>query len=250
MAGIFAIVGAILGALWEEFFGFVVGGLIGYLLGVSLAMRTQLTALQQDVKLLIAARSKQKFEDAQETSVDESAARTIQTSPPLSPSSSTLTETAANDVKPAPEVAPVLTPVAAHAATNAQSIEPVPHERAVVEPIPDPAIISWLKNYFSGENLLARVGVIILFFGVAFLLKYAAERTHVPIELRLIGIAIGAIALLGVGWRLRSKHEDYALVLQGGSILCKQSFMARFGGIFCGGLADYRDFSVQKKIRA
>ncbi len=50
-----------------------------------------------------------------------------------------------------------------------------------------------------------RVGVVVLFFGVAFLLKYAYEHTHVPIELRLTGVALGAIAMLAIGWRLRKK---------------------------------------------
>ena len=54
-----------------------------------------------------------------------------------------------------------------------------------------------------GGNTVVRVGVIVLFFGVAFLLKYAYEHTHLPIEVRLIGVAAGAIAMLSLGWRLR-----------------------------------------------
>ena len=91
-------------------------------------------------------------------------------------------------------------------------------QRAEIQPVEELAIIRYIRNYFSGENILARVGVIVLFFGVAFLLKYAAERTHLPIEFRLMGIAIGAMLMLVIGWRLRSKHRDYALVMQGGSI--------------------------------
>jgi uncharacterized membrane protein len=37
------------------------------------------------------------------------------------------------------------------------------------------------------------VGVIILFIGVAFLLRYMAEHTRVPVEFRLIGIALGGV---------------------------------------------------------
>ena len=53
----------------------------------------------------------------------------------------------------------------------------------------------------------------VLFFGLAFLVKYAYERVHVPIELRL---SAGArfwrdVALLVVsGWRLRTKRAGYA----------------------------------------
>jgi uncharacterized membrane protein len=59
---------------------------------------------------------------------------------------------------------------------------------------------------------------VILFFGVAFLVRYAAEHVDVPIELRLAGVAIGAIVLLVLGWRLRERAGGYGLVLQGGGI--------------------------------
>jgi uncharacterized membrane protein len=69
-----------------------------------------------------------------------------------------------------------------------------------------------------GGNLVAKVGILVLFFGIAFLLKYAYERVHVPIELRLTSVAIGAVVLLIIGWRLRETKPGYALVLQGGGV--------------------------------
>ncbi|MEJ2094466.1 MAG: DUF2339 domain-containing protein, partial [Gammaproteobacteria bacterium] len=39
-----------------------------------------------------------------------------------------------------------------------------------------------------------------------------------PVELRLAAIAAGAIVMLIVGWRLRFKNANYALVLQGGAV--------------------------------
>jgi uncharacterized membrane protein len=72
--------------------------------------------------------------------------------------------------------------------------------------------------WLTGGNTLVRVGVIVLFFGVAFLMKYAYEHTQVPIELRLIGVTLGAIALLVVGWRLRDSRPGYSQALQGGAI--------------------------------
>lgn len=74
--------------------------------------------------------------------------------------------------------------------------------------------MTWLK----GGNPLARVGIVILFFGATFLAKYAAENSLFPIELRFMAIAIGAFALLIVGWRLRDKRSVYAQLLQGGGI--------------------------------
>jgi len=78
---------------------------------------------------------------------------------------------------------------------------------------PNP-VVKWLL----GGNTVVRVGVVILFFGVAFLLKYAYEHTHVPIEVRLIGVALGAVVLLALGWRLRLSRPGYALSLQGAGI--------------------------------
>ncbi|MBN1379949.1 MAG: DUF2339 domain-containing protein [Gammaproteobacteria bacterium] len=79
-------------------------------------------------------------------------------------------------------------------------------------------VTTLVKSYFTEGNLIVRVGIIILFFGVAFLFKYAAEHSMLPVEFRLIGAAAGGIALLLLGWRLRIKRTGYALALQGGGI--------------------------------
>ena len=74
--------------------------------------------------------------------------------------------------------------------------------------------MAWLKR----GNPLARIGIVILFFGAAFLAKYAADNSMFPIELRFIALAIGAFAMLIVGWRLRERRAVYAQLLQGGGI--------------------------------
>ena len=89
--------------------------------------------------------------------------------------------------------------------------------RAPAGPPPVPAGDA-ISRWLFGGNTLVRVGVIVLFFGVAFLLKYAADRDLVPIELRLAGVALGGIVLLIVGWRLRLGRPGYALMLQGGGV--------------------------------
>jgi len=79
-------------------------------------------------------------------------------------------------------------------------------------------VVNAVRRFFTGGNALVRAGVIVLFFGVAFLLRYAAEHTRVPIEFRLAGVAVGAIALLVLGWSLRRARRGYALALQGGAV--------------------------------
>lgn len=78
------------------------------------------------------------------------------------------------------------------------------------------AILRWLVS----GNVPAKAGVLVSFFGVAFLLKYAVEQGWMllPVELRLAGVAAFGGALLFVGWRLRTSHRVYALSVQGGGI--------------------------------
>lgn len=80
------------------------------------------------------------------------------------------------------------------------------------------SLASLVTGFFTGGNLVLKIGVLILFFGVAFLLKYAAQRDLVPLEFRLIGVALGGLALLGGGWLLRRRQFNYGLILQGGGV--------------------------------
>ncbi len=73
-------------------------------------------------------------------------------------------------------------------------------------------------SYFTTGNIFVRVGLLVLFAGVAFLLKYAAEHSKIPLELRFIGAVLCGLVLMGVGWRLRVKKATYALLLQGGGV--------------------------------
>ena len=63
-----------------------------------------------------------------------------------------------------------------------------------------------------------RVGIIVLFFGIAFLLKYAADNSLLPIEFRLAGVALAATVLIGLGWRIGERRGAYGLILQGGGV--------------------------------
>ena len=136
----------------------------------------------------------------------------VPAAPPVPPVDAPVVRTAA--VPSTAPVAPVL-------ATPVRPEAPVPPARP--DPRPDrgdtaPAWIAAAKKWLFSGNLVAKLGLLILFIGVSFLLKYAAERTVVPIELRLAGIVIADIALLVWGWRIRHSRRGISLPVQGAAL--------------------------------
>lgn len=78
--------------------------------------------------------------------------------------------------------------------------------------------LATLKAWFQGEQGVVRVGILVLFVGIALLVKYAADHSHFGPKARLAGsIAFGTV-LLGAGWRLRLTRRPFALALQGGGL--------------------------------
>ncbi|HLE00402.1 MAG TPA: DUF2339 domain-containing protein [Bdellovibrionota bacterium] len=72
-----------------------------------------------------------------------------------------------------------------------------------------------IVQYFTTGNTIAKIGAVLLFFGVAFLLKYVSDQGHFPIEMRLLATAFGAAILFALGWKLRYRKGPFGLVLQG-----------------------------------
>ncbi|CAN0628307.1 conserved membrane protein of unknown function [Burkholderia multivorans] len=115
--------------------------------------------------------------------------------------------------QPAGPIAPPATPASATAGTRNT-------HKASASREPDLAdrVFRAARDWLLGGNTVVRVGMIVLFFGVAFLLKYAADNSMLPIEFRLAGAALGATALLAAGWRIGARRAAYGLVLQGGGV--------------------------------
>jgi uncharacterized membrane protein len=72
-----------------------------------------------------------------------------------------------------------------------------------------------VMNFFTTGNIIAKLGVTILFFGVIFLLNYASSHGLFPLSLRLISAGILGVALISIGWLLQPKKQQYGLILQG-----------------------------------
>jgi uncharacterized membrane protein len=151
-----------------------------------------------------------------------SAPRPMEAAAPVGAAPAPAAEDVAGTALPAREVAPAIAVALSPGDSGRVSDRDRPDERETAraddahDAAPrEPA--AW-QRWLLGGNTLVRVGVVILFFGVAFLAKYAAETFTVPVELRLAGIAAAGIALFALGWRLRFARPGYGLTLQGGGI--------------------------------
>ena len=76
----------------------------------------------------------------------------------------------------------------------------------------------WLSKLIFGGNILAKVGIVLLIFGVGSALKLAAEFGVLPAEVRLGIAALFGVALGMIGWRKRAGHEMFGFALQGGGV--------------------------------
>ncbi|MBK8286847.1 MAG: DUF2339 domain-containing protein [Ahniella sp.] len=69
-------------------------------------------------------------------------------------------------------------------------------------------------------NWVAKVGIVLVLIALGAFFKFASKQGWLtfPIELRLAGVAAGAIVALALGWRERVRRRIFALNLQGGAI--------------------------------
>lgn len=125
---------------------------------------------------------------------------------------------AARETAPAAPPARAASPVPAAARAGASAAQGDASSAAPPPPTPPSAPPAWFtaaRNWLFEGNLVAKIGLLILFIGVSFLLKYAAARVTVPIELRLAGIVLVDLAALAWAWRIRDRNKGVSLPLQG-----------------------------------
>ena len=100
--------------------------------------------------------------------------------------------------------------------------QPAPSPRPTAPSRPDFATkaVRAVQRWFTVGNVPVKIGVLVLFAGVAALLKYGADQGWftLPPELRLAGIAAAALGGLAFAWRKRESNRTFALSLQGGAI--------------------------------
>ncbi len=164
---IFSLLGAYFGALLDGFEGAVYGFFIGFLGGALINANTRFRRLEQQLQSL----------------GDKTRPDSADTGPEQAPET------------PAPAPEPVdYAPSAgwqqpdAQPAETPQAEQPAPSGRPVPE-ADDPVSrgLRRLFSYLAGGNPLVKIGVVVLFFGVSFLVKFTADAGMLPIELRLAG---------------------------------------------------------------
>ncbi|MGZ5238821.1 MAG: DUF2339 domain-containing protein [Caldimonas sp.] len=219
-------VGAVIGGASGGGFGVIVGAALGWLLLRALRQQAEIAVLRRSFEALRA----QEAAEAPAPAALPFAAETTGSAPPaaaaeaLAPAA--LAPAIAVAMLPATPAAPVMrsfddeTPSAGpDTAPMAESPSPSfasPGREAAAPSRPSP--FEPVRQWLVGGNTIVKAGVAILFVGLAFLAKYAAEHTRLPPELRLAAIGLAAIVLLGFGWRLRLSRPGYAQVLQGGAV--------------------------------
>ena len=70
-------------------------------------------------------------------------------------------------------------------------------------------------QWFFGENLVVRVGALVLLVGVVLLLKLASQYIEVSMPVRMALVALGGLVITAVGYRTTAKKRSYGLTLQG-----------------------------------
>lgn len=205
-----AIIGALLaGTIWH-FGGAVIGAIIGWLCGRVHELGLQQQKLQSELNCLRERRDEGRA----------SAGQLTELAPP--PLSRPVSEPAPLELSELDLVADQeeasLMPEQKHVSSDLPNEPRDWSRREPVEPSPPSPFAEWLARLCSGENLLVKLGVTILFIGVSFLVKYAAQRGLFPLELRLTAAALAGCALLAVGWKLREERPVYAQVIQGGGV--------------------------------
>jgi len=215
---IITILAAILGAIATDIAGQPVwlGAILGGSVGAILTLLKRVTKLESRLDFLQKALAKD-WEERQ-------AAQRAQAAPEQAGKAEVAEEPPVVESKPQAETIesaieqPAEAPLISEQVAPFEAPEDARHPADEIAERPESRITQWVKDYFTSGNIFVRIGVLVLFFGVAFLLKYATDNNMLPIEYRLTGAGLGGIALLITGWRLRLTRETYGLLLQGAGV--------------------------------
>ena len=185
----------------DAFLGFGAGAALGYLLAQVRSLQDKVRKLGEQVGRSPASRSA--AEPVAGSAEREQALAQPLYESPVAPASATVAKKTVE--RPAPA---------------SFSAETQPSSPGMRIPGPLRRLVEMAKDWLSTGNVPVKLGVIVSFFGVAFLLRYAVDQGYfvISIEARYLAVTTAAAVLLAIGWRLRERLPVYALSLQGGGI--------------------------------
>jgi len=198
------VIGALVGAAWDEGSTVLIGAVAAWLLVRSWRQGREIAALRDALRQGAAVAK---------VVAPAAAAAQPEPSPPVQPA---IPAEHVGPVEPVEETVPVAPVMAAAAPTAPEPV--VVAATPEIPAAPRENALAPLQRWLFGGNTIVKAGVGILFIGLAFLAKYASEHVQVPIELRLAMIGGAALVLLFIGWRLRVKRPGYGQALQGGAV--------------------------------
>ena len=224
------LLGAILGGSVLGFSGALSGALLGALAGVVLksvlaqqspparSLESRLQFLEQRIDQLNRIVGEQQARLTQLEAPSKEALPSPAVAVPAAAQSSAPPEPAATEATSPAPVTPETETIAAPAPDSERPVPPPTPLPPTKPPRPERGAPNPLWARLFGGNILAKIGVVLLFFGVASGLKLAAQYGLFPIEVRLLLGAVAAIAMIVFGWNRVAKpeHRMFGLALQGG----------------------------------
>jgi uncharacterized membrane protein len=229
VVAIMALLGAVIGGVvLDEFGGAVIGLFVGGLAGAVANLASKVRSLERRLDAQKAADGRvgeRERPAAARSRAAEAPPRSV--TPPAAPEAAAATaEPQGLDLKPilastpeprAPE-RPEPRPVRAAAAATARAQGAAAGRH--FPPSAFDALLAKAWSWITTGNVPVKVGVIVSLFGVGFLVKEGIDRRLLvlPLEVRLMLVALFGIVLLVLGWHLRARQRTYALSLQGGGI--------------------------------
>lgn len=216
---IFALLFAPFGGLFGDVEGVFVGLFLGYVFGAVIQLNSKLNKLSTELSKLDGLYRSLKRADVEQDVAAPTPAPVTQ-----HPEASVLTPAEESAVQidtppdtPKAETKPISSPVTL-TRTHAHTQAPRPaSSRPQIETTID-KLIAKIYGFFTDGNVVAKIGVLIVFVGVGAWIKYAYQHDMLPVELRMAFFALLAIVMLVFGWRLRTGKRIYALLLQGGGV--------------------------------
>jgi uncharacterized membrane protein len=231
------IIGAMLPGMYD--LGWIPGAIVGALLGLTLrySVRNEIDRRIKDANAKSLAQSALIASEAA-TNINGSRAQTAEAqlaalrektpevangvaSATQATTDSTVTEMALA-AQGKPSLTATVTPELTKSEAPLAAAKPPPTKSSAPAKPPTPNILETAftaaLKWLTGGNTVVRAGVVVLFIGLSFLAKYAAENSMFPVELRLALVGAAGLALLITGFRLRDKRRGYAMTLQGAGV--------------------------------